>query len=171
MISAEAPVIYLDVDGVLWDLRPGAPRIAGPAEWAKGANGCRAFIDWALAHCEVRWCTTWALSGRMDAQHLERLAVYTGIPTSVWSRVRPSRGWRSDKTEAIAWEEHRAGRPFAWLEDGLLPRELEALADHGFLDAYVHVDVFRDPDALAGAHQELIRRWGPSANLASGPDR
>ena len=153
------PVIYLDVDGVLWDISEDAPLVADPAQSAQGVDGLREFLDWALAHCEVRWCTTWALSGSMTAEQMERLARYTDVDVSVWECIRPSHGWRDSKCEAISWDEHVQGRPFAWLEDGLTPAELHELDRRGFSDSFIHTDVFENPRALREAHAELIRRW------------
>lgn len=67
----QKPVLYLDVDGVLWDL----PRDVNGKHCAStpiGAKGVREFIHFALEHFEVRWCTTWAMGGYMRPETLDR---------------------------------------------------------------------------------------------------
>lgn len=161
------PVLYLDVDGVLWVLRPENERKNSlqPAKWSMGAPGLRRFLDWVLENMEVRWCTTWAISGTMSADQMHRLSEHTSIPVEDWAKVQPGKGWEDSKCENITWEEHLNGRPFAWVEDGLVPRELNQLNELGFLDCYIYTDVFKDPDALIKALKELKRRFSPGEKI------
>ena len=151
------PVMYLDVDGVLWDVDLAVAGKHGIAmeDAYKGANGLEAFITWALEHFEVRWLTAWAMGGCMDNYGWERLERYTGVPWEVWARVWPSKGWSRNKTEGIDWDEHLAGRPFVWVEDELLQGEMRFLEETGFAHRYYHTDVFDDPDALIKTHAKI----------------
>ena len=143
---AERPVLYLDIDGVLWDVDQTSP--AGIGYGARGARGIGIFVKFALEHFEVRWCTMWAPSGTLHMEGRETLAQHTGIPASTWARVRSSKGHVRFKHETIDHAEHLAGRPFVWVEDGLLPEEHQWLRGNGWQDRYFHTDVFADPDAL-----------------------
>jgi len=152
------PVLYLDVDGVLWDLRPDASHLVSTTDNAKGANGLREFLDLAFEHFEVRWCTCWAMSGIMRPEGRETLEKYTGISFSEWAQIRPSLGFSKFKHETIDADEHRAGRPFVWVEDGLMPQEHQWLRGNHWSDRYFHTDVFEDADALVKTTARL-RDW------------
>lgn len=146
---AEKPVLYLDVDGVLWDV---------DETGYHGAPGVAEFMDFALEHYEVRWCTSWGTSGRLRPASLELLAEWTGVAVSIWTQVRPSRGWRDLKTETVDWDEVDRGRTFIWIEDELLPEERAVLVGRGIEDWYIHADVLKDPNALLNALAELRKR-------------
>lgn len=148
------PVLYLDVDGVLWDLprNPGGKIHSGEPQ---GARGVEEFIDFVLEHFEVRWCTTWAMVGYMRPETLRRLADHTGVPAETWAKVQPSKGWSTAKHQNIDAEEHRTGRPFVWVEDELLPKEHQWLRGNHWHDHYFHTDVFKDPDALVKTTRRL----------------
>lgn len=154
------PVLYLDVDGVLWVVRHNVPIIAAgdPRAYAMGAPGLDDFLEFAFQNFEIRWCTTWALTGHMFMETRERLAEHTGVPASTWARVRDSNGWMTYKHENIALEEHRAGRPFVWVEDTLLEEEHQWLRGNGWSDRYFFTDVFADPSALQHTTDRL-RIW------------
>lgn len=148
--------MYLDVDGVLWDLPRNPDGVIFQGE-PQGAQGVLEFIQFAHQHYEVRWCTTWAMSGRMHPETLDRLADHTQVPRHLWARVGASRGFRRHKHENIAEEEHLEGRPFVWVEDGLTPEEHAWLRARGWEDRYYHTDVFEDPDALLKTLTLLLR--------------
>lgn len=159
------PVLYLDVDGVLWDIQQQLkddPTIvaADPTTFACAAKGLEDFLEYALERFEVRWCTTWAMSGHMKMRDKELLEAHTGIPVRTWAKVRDSLGWYNLKSENIDWEEHHEGRPFAWVEDGLLEEELQMLRANHFIDSYYYTDVFEDPDALIKTLAKLKERFG-----------
>jgi len=145
------PVLYLDIDGVLWDVTETGT--------FKGSNGLEEFMTFAFEHFEVRWLTTWGhFQGCLDEKGLETLSNFTKLPIDLWKKVKPNLGWEDLKTEGINWPEHVAGRRFVWVEDGLLPAELQILAERGFLDCYIHTDIFDDPDALIKTHEKLKSR-------------
>jgi len=145
------PVLYLDVDGVLWDVAEDGT--------FKGSNGLESFMNFALENFEVRWLTSWALEGYIREDRLPQLENFTKLSLETWKQVCPSMKWRENKTEAIDWEEHFYGRPFVWIEDGLLDEELIFLSELNYLDCYIHTDVFEDPDALIKAHKILLERF------------
>ena len=148
------PVLYLDVDGVLWDLpRDQQGHIC--SDQPCGARGIQEFIEFVLENFEARWCTAWALRGRMYADGLERLAEYTGISSHLWAQVFPSRGWLHHKHECIDAEEHREGRLFVWVEDDLTQPEHQWLRGNDWQDRYFYTDVFEDPDALLKTLEKL----------------
>lgn len=164
------PVMYLDIDGVLWDvdLQKVPGRIAMDDAY-KGANGVAGFMEWVLARFEVRWLTAWAMKGHLDAEDLELLARYTAVPVDVWAQVKPNLGWRQDKCQGISWGEHlQEGRPFVWIEDGLTPSETQTLQANGLLHRYYHTDVFADPNALIKT-QALIASLMDRGGLAVTP--
>jgi len=105
----------------------------------------------------VRWLTAWALGGDIKDHGRELLARYTGVPVEVWAQVKPSKGWRRNKTEGIDWPEHlEQGRPFVWIEDGINAQETQTLAANNLSHRYYHTDVFDDPNALVKTHAKLL---------------
>lgn len=160
------PVLYLDVDGVLWDiqqrLKDDSSIIVAqdPTTFACAANGLDEFLDYVLEKFEVRWCTSWAMSGTMHPDVMERLKEHTGVPVEIWSMVRPSLGWINFKHQNMDWTEIRQGREFAWVEDELLEEELEMLRVFQCLDNYYYTDVFEDADDLIKTTAKLKERFG-----------
>lgn len=160
------PVLYLDVDGVLWDIQqrlkddPTISVTSDPTTFACGANGLEEFVEYMLEKFEVRWCTTWAMHGVMRDEDLQRLEDHTGIPTDAWAQVKPSLGWVTFKHQNIDWTEFREGREFVWVEDGLLEEELQMLRVFQCLDNYYYTDVFEDADALVKTLAKLKERFG-----------
>lgn len=143
----ELPVLYLDIDGVLWCTDEGE---IGPAV------GLATFLYLALEFFDVRWCTAWAMTGHMSRESLERLDNMTGIPADAWALIQPSKPWRDHKFEAIDVLEHQQGRPFLWIEDELTPTELQWLDSHGWRDNYIYTDVFDNSVALLEACRKMI---------------
>ena len=143
------PVMYLDVDGVLW--LPTNQGYAGPM-------GLTEFMEFALANYEVRWCTAWATSGDMRTESLQRLRDMTGVPLDVWRQVQPSLGWERNKTETIDWAEVDAGRPFVWIDDELYGEDLELLRRRGIEHWCILTNVLENPCALSKTLRELKSR-------------
>lgn len=143
------PILYLDVDGVILTYK----RLTqlGPA------LGLKDFMSYALEHFEVRWCTSWAVSGVMSPTNLEDLAQLTKLPVEIWLQVQPSLPWKNYKTEAIDWDEIKKGRQFVWLEDGILFEEEEKLHKLGYFHCYYYTDVLEDKNALLKTWGELIK--------------
>ena len=143
------PILYLDVDGVLW--------VPERLTTRKPAPGLRDFMNFILLHYEVRWCTSWAISGTMSPTNLEYLSEITELPVELWLQVQPSLPWDNFKTEAIDWKEIDAGRPFVWVEDGLLPEEEEILHERSIYDWFYYTNVLEDKTALLKTWGELIK--------------
>ncbi len=135
----EKPVMYLDVDGVLWTV---------DGTGYHGAIGLAEFMMFALEHYEVRWCTAWAVSGKMDLTRLAMLSEWTGVDILIWVQVESSFGWHTYKTETIDWGEVERGRRFVWIEDEILSEEYEILRQRGIEDWYIHTNVLVDSKAL-----------------------
>ena len=147
---AMPPVLYLDIDGVLWDFRRPWDGIDA------AADGIEEFIELVWPRFEVRWLTYWAPRGTMSDDALARLAGCTGIPSSVWRQVAPSQPFSGTKATGITWPEHREGRPFVWLDDDPSPADHALLESNGCETSWIPVDVLADPKALVHA-TELIR--------------
>ena len=151
-LNAVRPVLYLDIDGVLWDFRH--PE-AGPAA---AAEGIAEFMDFVLSAFEVRWLTYWAPTGSMDDSGIQRLEEHTGLSPAIWTQVRASRGFSGTKVRGISWDEHQGGRPFVWVDDDVGAADLEYLRRRGYLDALFLTDVLVDPHALYKTLAHL-KRW------------
>lgn len=121
-------VLYLDVDGVLWDFETFTLQY-------HAAKGLPEFLDFALTHFDVRWLTSWTLSGKMHEPGYRDLVAYTDVPIEVWKRVNDGDRWRDSKIEGIDPD-----IPFVWVEDGLIQEELRWLDDRGWLDRYYHTE-------------------------------
>ena len=160
------PVLYLDVDGVLWDIQqrvkddPTIIVASDPTTFACAANGLEEFLEYALEKFEVRWCTTWAMNGTMRPDTMQLLEDHTGISVETWAKVQPSLGWINFKHQNMDWTEIRQGRQFIWVEDELLEEELEMLRVFQCLDNYYYTDVFEDADALFKPLAKLKERFG-----------
>ncbi len=151
------PVMYLDIDGVLWDVDMSKVPAEEMEDAYKGANGVAEFMAFALENFEVRWLTAWGhFTGDIEDHGRELLARYTGVGIDVWAQVKPNKGWKRNKTEGISWDEHlKEGRPLVWIEDGISAPETQALAANHLSHRYYHTDVFDDPNALIKTHAKL----------------
>lgn len=143
------PVLYLDIDGVLWDFRRPFAGIDA------AADGIEEFVEFAWPRFEVRWLTYWAPEGTMPEDAVARLVACTGVPASVWQQVRPSLPLSGSKATGIRWSEHREGRPFVWLDDDPGPADLALLESNGFETSWIQVDILADPRALVRATEVL----------------
>lgn len=163
--SSLKPVLYIDVDGVLlrhpdrdqfkseeelkawWKLNPGggAPR------------GVEKFLTWGIANCECRWLTAWAIGGEIGDVGRSRLArslkisedllrpIYNPLP---WWGSNEGAWVESNKTFGINWEEHEAGRRWAWFDDDKMDREVSILKSHGALKNFININTSKDEWAL-----------------------
>lgn len=168
---AERPVMYLDVDDTLLSMHesflPTEPRILRSTwrYYGFAPPGVREFVEWALDHFEIRWLTWWCGSHEMAEEQLARLAGEVGVPAEALAPIRSTRfAARSHndhclKTDGIEWDEHRAGRPFVWVEDWISDRERAVLRGNGFADCWIPCHVTEDPTALQRVHAELQRRF------------
>lgn len=159
------PVLYLDVDDTLLRWRGNALIRAAP--------GAGEFVSWALEHFEVRWLTYWCRNGNMTSTRAAELASYLGLPAALVHGIRGANFSGDEphhrtgtKLDGIDWDEHRNGRPWAWVEDEYC---MEAFGMYGVLEAlgcadrWIHCNVSRDPWALTDVRSILSTRFLESA--------
>jgi hypothetical protein len=155
------PIIYIDVDDTLIRY----PRQETRAWWNANPHGVAApgagdFLTWAVAHCDPRWLTSWCPSGTMDPSiGVPRLAKLLGIPESTIARIYNPMHWIHSKVEGIDWEMHYAGREWAWIEDELPAREIEALRQRRAQRHYSLCNTSLRPDALITAWRTIAHRF------------
>lgn len=155
------PVLYLDVDDTLLtfseDAWAGRGLIGNPNEMVAG-DGARELVEWALEHMEVRWLTWWCPSGVMQREAAARLGRALDVEPTLLETIR-GLPWMSGrmglKVNGIDWTEHAAGREWFWVEDDLLPLEVEELEQRKCADRYIHCNVTRDPSAIRKAFATL----------------
>jgi hypothetical protein len=157
------PVLYLDIDDTLLMFPQQCTR-AWAEQWPSGepAPGAGAFFLWALAHFEVRWLTMWCPGGVMYPASAARLGQLLAVPAEAIAACRgidfrECDGWR--KTNGIDWVEHRAGRPWVWVEDELLPDERELLRQRGGSAHWVPCHTSKYPHRLREVWEELADRF------------
>ena len=160
-MKAVRPILYLDVDGVLWDFRH------PEAGSAAAAEGIAEFMDFVLSRFEVRWLTYWAPTGSMDDAGIQRLEEHTGLSRAIWTQVRASRGFTGTKARGISWAEYRAGRPFVWVDDDVGAADLDYLRRQDCLGNLFLTDVLKDADALLKTLARL-RSWIKSECSSAG---
>ncbi len=154
------PVLYLDVDDTLLPANEEyMVRVEG-RNLFRGAPGAKELFLWARDNCEVRWLTYWAPYGKMSDWQQRRLAILLDVPLAYIEQVS-GRQWAfglpnvTSKCHGVYWEEHDAGRPWLWLEDGLPPNEHEELAERGASHNYWKVDVTEDVNGLVGMIERI----------------
>lgn len=161
MVSTLKPVLYLDVDDTVLEFNHQRKAHIGQA-----APGARAFVQWANEHFEIRPLTMWACSGQFhDGTEIAKLV---GMTKEWWEglRGRPhsQTSWM-DKLDGIDWTEVGMGRPWVWVEDALLTRELRELRRLGMAEHWVECNVSKEPYALYRVMPLLRERFqlpGPS---------
>lgn len=155
------PVLYLDVDDT--PIRyPGRETAAWWEQYPSGkaADGAGDFIRWAVANCEVRWLTAWCCSGAMQDGGAERLAGMLDVDVEILREIHNPMPWVRYKTEAVNFIEHRAGRPWIWVEDELLREERDTLRARGALGNFLLTNSSEDPTALQRALAIVQARFG-----------
>jgi hypothetical protein len=165
-----APLLLLDVDGVLNAARPDAP-----PGWQSGTfNGFRLTWDPSVTarlrelhergRVEIQWLTTWAhdadrlLAGPMGLPRGLRVHVRHGAaPTGFLGQWGGAAGWwKLQLTRAVA--EAEPGRRIVWIDDDLAQ---QAADTSDWLAANPHVLVVA-PDLFVGlTHEQLdeIEAW------------
>lgn len=136
-------ILYLDIDGVLWDIEERDKYLP--------ARGVHAFLDFALAHFEVRWLTWWFSRGIVRYDAVDRLADWIQYPSRKLYQINPSRPFILDKTEAIDFTEE-----FVWVDDDLSETDAYVLNSNDALHRWYYTDIFHDhKEALIRTHQRL----------------
>lgn len=158
------PILYLDIDDTLLMWSESRTR----EWWAEHPDGeaaplTKEFLEWAAQTCEVRWLTSWAMSGTMRDTRLEKLVRLFDVPESMLLAFdNPLRwGGKRGKLEGINWDEVLEGREWAWVEDGLPPSELDYLKEQGFEKNYYYTNVSVRPHDLESTWLRLKTLWGP----------
>jgi hypothetical protein len=169
MSSIRAPILLLDVDGVLNAVGPDASD-----RWQRGVfNGYTVYWDPTITarlrewhesgRVEIQWLTTWA--DNADKWLAEPLGLPRGLrtrasgaaPTGFLGRLGGETGWWK-LTAAREAAEEEPGRRIVWIDDDLA----EQAADTGdWLAAHPHVLVVA-PDLYVGVtHEQLdaIEAW------------
>ena len=133
------------------------------------SSGC---LTWARAMCDVRWLTSWAPAGWMPDHTVDRLANALEMPRTLLDGVVNPRPWMTKKTEGIDWAAHRAGRPWAVLEDECTRLERRVVQRHRAQDHWLFTDAEADPFALLQSWTVLAHRWGipETAPIYTRPD-
>jgi hypothetical protein len=131
--------IYLDVDGVLFTVE------GGIFELRDGVIGFLYWLTNTFVNCY--WLTCWGM-GFNDVLH----KVYGG---TIAQKFKDSHWNMGDKSTGIQdWN-----RPFAWIEDGLCDREIDALTEHGCMDNYIYVPSHGEMHKLYEIKEELTKRF------------
>ena len=169
MSSIRAPILLLDVDGVLNAVGPDAAE-----RWQRGVfNGFTVYWDPTITarlrewhesgRVEIQWLTTWA--DNADTWLAEPLGLPRGLrtrasgaaPTGFLGRRGGEAGWWK-LTAAREAAEEEPGRRIVWIDDDLA----QQAADTGdWLAAHPHVMVVA-PDLYVGVtHEQLdaIEAW------------
>lgn len=158
------PVLYLDVDDTILSFNQEL-LIARQATSGVAATGAASFLRWADEHFEIRPLTMWACNGKFSEEGADELSHLIGMLPEWWLKLSGlphsfGQGWggRGDKISGINWEEHAQGRPWFWLEDDLLPSEIEFLKGRNCFDNYIRCNVSELPGRLIWIREELTRR-------------
>lgn len=162
------PVVYLDVDDTLLRFPP-VPAKKLVHRLKKGelfeglpAPGVQDFLFWLKENAEVRWLTMWAMRGTMHPELEEKLARLLDVPQDLIAGWHNPLDWGGTpgglKTSGINWDEHEAGRPWIWLEDGILLDEREILKEKKVFSRWIECNVSRNPQALTNVWQRLKTR-------------
>ncbi len=127
------PILYLDVDGVLFAYYDGYSQLR---------PGVVSFLRWCLGvGLEVHWLTCWPrerLAGLF--QHLHAAFVFEQTLYQKWGD-----GENQWKTSGLD-----LSREFFWIEDGISPEEYAWLEHNGCADCYYDIRAYGEK-ALIGA--------------------
>lgn len=159
-MDTKKPVCYLDVDDTLLRF----PSFEDKAFWEANPTGAAApgageFFRWLKRHFEVRWLTMWCTRGVMDVDRCFELAELLGVEPNEIREVKNPLAFVGDKTEGINWLEHtRDGRPWVWLEDDILPSEIDFLGEK-FIGNWIRCNVSEHETRLVEVQGILTERF------------
>lgn len=148
MTSNEKPILYLDVDGVLYYYQDRAPyAFLSP-------HISEFFYQIIRGQFELRMLTANPQGGKRIIQSLRHSGTsYCFIPDHVpfvyersgFRNALPRDDWEYRKSAFINFN-----RPFLWIEDGISEKEMDLLREKDLLDHYYFVDN-KNPDGLKNA--------------------
>ena len=154
-------ILYLDVDEVI--IRQVHTREEHQVHVRNGlwkgipAPGAKEFLEFILPWFEVRWLTSWAGRGRMNARDAAYLEKAIGLPMRVFhSVIQNPLGWRNGDLGKPQGIDFADPRPAVWVEDGVPPDEMAYFEEKRRPDQqYFWVDTTWHPSTL----QQLLDRW------------
>lgn len=161
-----APILAVDVDGVLNALSRGEP----DPDWRdtqvtafghslrirhNPAHGAQLLAIAAETGAELVWCTTW------EEMAVQRIAPLVGLPDMPWVPMAPGfAGLRFTECRSVGYTKARAmaayagDRPFCWLDDE--PDAALELLGHPVPHLVVQVEPM---EGLQDEHFEQARQW------------
>lgn len=163
------PVLYLDVDDTILSFNQKLMMVRQSPSGVS-AIGAASFLRWADEHFEIRPLTMWAVGGTFSEEGAVELSTLIGMMPEWWLGLKGLKHsfavdrdeWegiqRDDKITGINWEEHEQGRPWFWVEDDLLPSEIDYLKGRGCFENYIRCNVSEQPARLIWVREELTRR-------------
>lgn len=155
-------VLYQDLDDTiftynqdLWTGDGGLPIYEFNAIVA--APGAKEYFEWASEHFEIRWLTGRCPRGILHADLAEQMSKAIGLPAEFFSSIHGN-PWFGSNDEKCAGIDFTDPRPWVWVEDGLVTKELSLLNQKGLLHCWYPCDVTRNPHALEQIHA-LLRKF------------
>lgn len=153
-------VLYLDIDDTL-------------IRWTNDENGIAApnaakFVMWALEHFEVRWLTMWCPIGTLEEHRAEDLSIRFNRKISketFMGITNPNSFFAAGdmyKTNGIDLDDVR---PWVWVEDEILPYEVEVLRADKTLQHFHQCNVSEDPHRLIEVAKELSKKFNIPLDL------
>lgn len=117
------PVLFIDVDGVLFGIYEGyfqlRPNVIG-------------FLDWCVHHFDCYWLTCWDFERLKKLMNiLQGLRLADQIDYCHWPQYEHNKA-----RGALAYA---PWREFYWIEDGLPEDEIKVLESAGKLERYIYV--------------------------------
>lgn len=132
----QAPILYLDIDGVLLGKRD-------PRDSSIGlANHAGEFLEFAVARFRCCWLSTHTSSGDNAGARIALSRHADSRMMELVDRI-PAAKWVTLKTEALDLQ-----ADFYWIDDGPLATEIDFLEWRGLLDRWIYADTRRNPDDL-----------------------
>ena len=142
------PILFLGIDGVLYTYSELCP-IPAPAK------GFKEFWEWARENTDICWLTAWMVNRtKVPPVIAARLRRYIDVPMDEIMDCKAA-PWIYDKDEGVRAVIGDSNRQWLWLEDELMPKEVEWLNDTGNMWRYVFCNVFHDDKDLIRATRVL----------------
>lgn len=107
---------------------------------------------------DCRWLTSWAPWGTMNMQSRYKLSEILGVPESLLQKFDHDHPWYHYKTYAIDYFEFKDGKQAFWIDDEVIPREIEVLTMWGLYNILITSDTSKDNMALMKTWEFLKER-------------